>query len=86
MTQLALGFGVSQSSCWPAVGGIGLAMAGCRATVVLGLVSASWQVDLYPRVSGCRALGVLGLASVHRCVMPGPEPSGGQDHVLWETF
>ena len=44
-TQLGMGFGVSQSFCWPA-GGQGLAC--CGTVVFLGLLSALWWVELGP--------------------------------------
>ena len=51
-----------------------------------GLTSASWRVELVPRVSGCRVLGVLGLVPACWCVWLHLVPSGGQGHVqvrLW---
>ena len=53
-----------------------------KAQDVLGLVLAGWWLELGPRISGCQALGVLRLVLAHCCMVLGPGPSGGQDHVL----
>ena len=75
------------------MGGIGSAMAGCRAMAVLGQVSASWcipdsgvsQTLVYPRVSDCNSPGGPGSHIFTLVLVSGPGPSGGQDYVQWET-
>ena len=67
----------SQGKCWPAGGWAGPDTAGCRAAVVLGLVSSHWRAGLGPRGSWGSCLLTGGWIQVLGSLVAGPSVSQG---------